>query len=86
MGKAARIKKERVGINVEPKVMATISINLLDNGHVSVSGPIQDPIMVMDTFSKAFAALTQFYVQQKEEPKRILQPVRPSNLILPGGN
>jgi len=85
MGEATRIKKEREA--AQPKVMATISINILDNGDVTVSGPIQDPIMVMDTFSKAFAALTQFYVQNKGvEPKRILQQVRPSSLILPGGN
>ena len=72
MGKAARIKEQHK--QEEAVVLNTISINLLSNGSVNVSGPINNPIVVMDVFSKAFSALAQYYAQQADNASPIVRP------------
>ena len=63
MGKAARINAEHEA--QRPKVLNTISVNILDNGNVQVSGPISDPVLVLDVLGKALMAVAQFQHQNK---------------------
>ena len=69
----------------KPKVVNTLVFNLLVNGRVTVSGPITDPIVVIDILSAGLGTLVQFWTKQKEVTNRIVQASDlPSNLILPG--
>lgn len=75
------MKAERAEEVKQPKVLNSITLNMLDNGHVSVSGPIQDPVLVIDVVGKALNALTAYYMQEKMKDQRIVKPA--PGLILP---
>jgi hypothetical protein len=62
-----------------PRVLATLAIDYRSDGNVSVSGPIKDPILIMDVLGKALQAIANF--QQEEKAGSIIQP-KPS-LVLP---
>ncbi len=79
MGKVQRIKEEKKEAQQKPTIINTISINLLSDGQVNVSGPIQNPIAIMGILGQAMGVLSRFYAQ--EAASKI---VKPSNgLILP---
>lgn len=59
----------------DPKVLGQVVINILDNGSVSVGGPINQPALILDIFSKAMAAVAQHI--SKQEPKLIAAPQQP---------
>ena len=81
MGKADRIKQARQA--QEPQIMGTVSIDILDDGNVKVSGPIQDPAFVVGLMGKVMSALANFYVKQKEGPQ-IIKPT--PGMFLPKNN
>jgi len=81
MGKGMRLKEERKATALQPMIVNTISINMLSNGGVNVSGPITDPILVLSVFSKAFNALAVHYAQERDKQNKIVVPT--SGLILP---
>lgn len=57
-----------------PKVLNTIHLNILENGKVNVSGPITDPILVMDVLGQALQAIAQWQFQNKKNDSRIVKP------------
>lgn len=81
MGKAARIKAIRADEKAKPTIVNTISFNMLSDGGVNVSGPIQEPRLVIDILGKAFNALSQYYAQEAQKSQSIIKPV--NGLILP---
>lgn len=80
MGKGTRLKAIRKEEKALPTVINTVAFNMLDNGQVSVTGPITDPALLCDVLSKGFRGLSLFYGQQGGKP-RIVMPK--SDLILP---
>ena len=84
MGKAARIKAEKAEAKLEQKVLATLAIELMEDGTVRVRGPIDNPVQVINFLAGACTALTQFYLSRGDQGNRIMVP-KPG-LILPGGN
>ena len=80
MGKGQRLKEEKK--QQEPRVVATITIEMLANDQVSVKGPITNPIAVFDVLGKAMIQLAAFYARQQAEQRS--RPPHPSPLILPG--
>ena len=87
MGKGARIRamhKTNAQEQADPKIKASININLMEDDKVSVSGPIADPVFVMNLLGGALQGLTQFYLKQRQEQSRIVRPV--NNLVLPRAN
>lgn len=81
MGKGARIKAVRAEEQAKPKIINTIAINMLNNGGVNVSGPITEPLLVIDVLGKALNALSAFYAQKGTQAHPIIQPG--SGLLLP---
>ena len=79
MGEAQRLKAIRAEERKKPEIINTIAINLLSDGGVNVSGPIQNPMLVIDVLGKALNALSQYYTQ--EQNNRIVKPG--NGLILP---
>jgi len=81
MGKAHRLREMKA--TEKPTILGTISINLLSDGNVNVSGPLQDPATVGNAFGKAIHALILWHTQQAkgENDKRILMPGQ--GLMLP---
>ena len=55
-----------------PKVLGRVTIDILDNNSVTISGPINQPALILDIFSKAVAAVAQHI--SKQEPKLITVP------------
>ena len=81
MGKAQRLKAVRAEERKKPEVINTIAINLLSDGGVNVSGPIQNPVVVIDVLGRALNALSQYYAQEHNKQNRIVKPQ--NGLILP---
>lgn len=81
MGKAQRLKSIRAEERKKPEVINSITINMLSDGGVNVSGPIQNPLLVIDVLGKALNALFQYYVQENAKQNRIVKPSQ--GLILP---
>uniref|UniRef100_A0A6M3JU44 Uncharacterized protein n=1 Tax=viral metagenome TaxID=1070528 RepID=A0A6M3JU44_9ZZZZ len=65
----------------ETKVIARFGISVLSDGNVNISGPIKEPIFVLDVFGRAMSAVANFIVQEKQ--KSIIEPAKPS-IIIPG--
>ena len=57
-----------------PKVLGRVTIDVLDNNSVTVSGPIEQPALILDIFSKAMAAVAQHIAKQGQGPKLITVP------------
>jgi hypothetical protein len=57
-----------------PKVLGRVTIDILDNNSVSVSGPIEQPALMLDIFSKAMAAVAQYISKQEPKLITVLQP------------
>jgi phosphoribosyl-dephospho-CoA transferase len=64
----------------DPKVLGTVTIDVLDNNSVTVNGPINQPALILDIFSKAMAAVAQHIA--KQESKLIAAP--PPKIVTPG--
>lgn len=58
-----------------PKVLGRVTIEVLDNNGVTVSGPIEQPALILDIFSKAMAAVAQHI--SKQRPKLITVAQQP---------
>ena len=56
------------------KTLTTVKIELKDDGNVSVSGPLNSPIIMMDIIGKALIAIAQ-HAHQAQSP--IIQPAAP---------
>jgi len=52
-------------------------IDVLDNNSVTVSGPIDQPALILDIFSKAMAAVAQHIAKQEQGPKLITVAQQP---------
>lgn len=63
-----------------PKVLGTVTIDVLDNNSVTVNGPINQPALILDIFSKAMSAVAQHIA--KQESKLIAMP--PPKIVIPG--
>lgn len=48
--KTARLKRQEE--QLLPKVVFTVTIETMSNGGTKVTGPIADPILIMDTIGK----------------------------------
>ena len=85
MSKGNRIKEARMEKQQKPKALFQFAVTALENGHVDVSGPINDlDIMVlMDVFTKATQALIYHKAKQKESAI-IIPKSRPADMLLKG--
>lgn len=83
MGKASSLKAERKEEKnqLKPHILGSIKFNILSDGHVNVSGPITDPVVVLDVLGKGCIALAAYYAKEMSKDKRIV--TQGSNLILP---
>ena len=66
-----------------PKLKVKLEINMMEDGKVTVSGPIADPVFATSLISQGLNSLAQYWAQQREEASRIVKPA--TNLILPRG-
>lgn len=83
--KQAKRNRQEEQVSQGPKTKAQLSFNLMDDGTVRVSGPIQDPIAVVDILSAGFGSLVAFWAQQKQQNNRIVKAgALPPNFMLPG--
>jgi len=76
--KTAKLKRQ--GEQSLPKVVFTVTIETMSNGGTKVTGPIADPILIMDTIGKALQQVAQYQFQQKQGAILKAEP----RLVLPG--
>jgi hypothetical protein len=78
------VKKKKIG---EPKpndILATLEILLHNNGNVTVTGPINNPIAVMDMLSRGLKAIADHFAKQamEKEKSNIITPDKPKIVTL----
>lgn len=64
----------------DPKVLGTVTIDVLDNNSVTVNGPINQPALILDIFSKAMSAVAQHIAKQES---KLVVATRPQ-IVVPG--
>ena len=55
----------------EPTVLGTVKILVLSDGNVSVIGPVNNPVVMLNIFGRAMAAVAN-YIAESEEKKRVV--------------
>jgi len=61
----------------EPTVLGTVKILVLSDGNVSVMGPVNNPVIMLNIFGRAMAAVAN-HIAESEEKKRVV-PEAPTN-------
>ena len=58
-------------VNEEKKeavVVGTFKIDMYSDGNVNISGPIKNPVVVLDVFGRALSAVADYVTRQAREP------------------
>ena len=55
----------------EPTVLGTVKILVLSDGNVSVIGPVNNPVIMLNIFGRAMAAVAN-HIAESEEKKRVV--------------
>jgi len=79
MSKGARIRAIHAD---DSGVKVKLEIIMFNDGRVTISGPINDPVFTSTLLSAGLNALSQHWDKQRKEESRIVKPQ--TSLILPG--
>jgi len=64
----------------EPTVLGTVKILVLSDGNVSVMGPVNNPVIMLNIFGRAMAAVAN-HIAESEQRKQVVPeaPIVPIN-------
>ena len=57
---------------VEPELSLKVEILIHENGNISVTGPIKNPILMMDIFGRAMRTVADYNAKEAMERQRII--------------
>ncbi|MCK4819806.1 hypothetical protein KA005_28840 [bacterium] len=60
----------------KPTVLGTVEILVMSDGNVSVKGPVDNAVVMLNIFSRAMAAAAN-HVAMKEKPSQIVVSQKP---------